>query len=1150
MQTYSLKFLLVSFLCIECISVPLVGQILSQQGLDPNKNITQYVHESWQIREGLPQNSVQSITQTTDGYLWFTTQEGLVRFDGLRFTVYNKKNSTLPENYCNSLVTDNSGAIWVATQTQGIVRFMNGMFTTFTTKNGLSSNFTPENGRALALGKDNSLWIATLGGGVNHLKDGHITVYSTQQGLSNDNVHSLFLANDSTLWIGTENGLNILHIKTGIIQQLINPTSIRSNNLTNNAIQVITNDKEGNIWIGTINGLQRLKNGVWTTYTTKNGLPGNHIRTLYCDSKGTLWIGTLGAGLCRLSGGVFSAFSIQDGLTHPDIFDMYQDLEGSLYIGTGGGGLNRLRNGSVTVYSRRLGLSDPWSIMEDRSGGMWFSMFANGVSVVRTETNEVQHFSTANGLPSNNAHGMMQDNDGSIWLGTRDKGMCHVVNGKIVQRFGIKDGLPSERVRVFLRDRKGRLWIGTDKGASCFANGVFTNYGKSAGLTDGRTPVLHEDSQGRLWVGTREGLFVMENDRVVKSYTVKDGMAGDNIIWLYEDKEHTFWIGTTNGGLHRLKNDSLYAYTTQNGLFDDSVFSVLEDDNGWLWMSCSKGIFRSRKSDFEEVAKGRQRQITCIVYGKDDGMASPECNGASQPAACKSRDGRLWFPTIAGVVVINPNNLVKNSLPPTVIIEDVFADGFRIGGKDFSGIRSGNDKSFIITAQYPNERSPVILEPTTEKFEFHYTATCLTAADRAKFRYILEGYDKTWVDADGRRTAYYTNLPHNRTYRFRVIACNNDGVWNEVGTSMTFIIQPFWYETWKFYLACISGFILAGFTLYRWRVHSLRKKAVELEHIVMERTADLFQANQEIHRQMELLNERACEIECTNTQLYEVNENLQASNKALDEANRFKTQMLSMVSHDLKNPLTTVLLGSKSLGSQLKGDIYALEMTEMIRDSAETMHNLITEILDQAALEHGQLDINMNELQLEEICLELIHEYQYRANDKQQQLQTEIVNHCSMYGDENRLRQVFDNLISNAIKYSPPKARIIIRLYEKETQDNTVIRFEVQDEGPGLTQEDQQKLFGFFQRLSSKPTGGESSTGVGLAIVKQIVELHGGRVWCESEPGQGATFVVELPIAKTIAATDITGSHRLQLGAITYKNFNSFVYSELDAVVR
>jgi signal transduction histidine kinase len=255
-----------------------------------------------------------------------------------------------------------------------------------------------------------------------------------------------------------------------------------------------------------------------------------------------------------------------------------------------------------------------------------------------------------------------------------------------------------------------------------------------------------------------------------------------------------------------------------------------------------------------------------------------------------------------------------------------------------------------------------------------------------------------------------------------------------------------------------------------------------------------------------------------------------------------------MVSHDLKNPLTTVLLGSKSLSVQLKGNTDALEMTEMIRDSAETMHNLITEILDQAALEHGQLDLNMNELQLDEICLELIHEYQYRANDKQQRLETEIVNHCSLYGDENRLRQVFDNLISNAIKYSPPKACIVIRLYKKETQQNAFIRFEVQDEGPGLTQEDQQKLFGFFQRLSSKPTGGESSTGVGLAIVKQIVELHDGRVWCESEPGHGAMFIVELPLVNVSTTHDMIDSTRIQLESIMREDFHSLAYSEADLV--
>lgn len=1110
-----------NLLIFQCFAVSglllLYATILKAQtqpfhGLDPAKTMTQYVHEVWQIKDGLPQNSVQSIHQTPDGYLWFSTQEGVVRFDGVRFSIYAKKNSGFPENYCNSLRVDQNGAVWVATQSQGIVRIAQGRFTVLTAKDGLSSTFTPENCNGLAVSPDNSLWIATLGGGVNRFKDGKISVYSVRQGLSSNDVQTLLLGNDTTLWIGTTNGLNRLNIRTGTIES-INFYGSPAAKTTMPAVQAIAQDNRGGLWVGTLNGLYRLYNGIWTTFTSKSGLPGNHIRALLYDSKGTLWIGTVGAGLCRLTNGIFSTFSTQDGLSHTDIYGLYEDREGCLYIGTSGGGLNRLRNGSVTVYNKRPGFADPWSVMEDNTGTMWFSMFANGITAVNPQSGMVQHLNTQKGLPSNNAHAMMQDKDGSFWFGTRDKGFCHVVHGKVVRQYGIKDGLPNERVRVFLRDSKGRLWIGTDKGASCFANGSFMHFGKSKGLSDGRTPVIHEDRTGKIWIGTREGLFVLENDVVVKSYTIQSGMAGDNVIWMSADERDVMWVGTTNGGLHRIYRDSVTAYTTQNGLFDDSVFSLLEDNNGWMWMSCSKGIFRVKKSALEAIAQGTQTRIACIVYGIGDGMPSPECNGASQPAAWKSRDGRLWFPTIAGAVVINPDRLIKNIQPPTVIIEQVFADGNRIGGASpYLREEHGNQigaKSVEADDLGRQSLKSIMLPPTTEKFEFHYTATCLTAADRVYFKYMLEGYDKDWTDAGTRRTAYYNNLTNGKLYRFRVIACNNDGIWNELGATTAFMMRPFWYETWWFYGLCGASVVISGFGLYRWRVSQLRNRAQVLEQTVLERTTDLREANNEITRQMELLSEQAREIELANSRLHELNEDLHRSNQALDEASRFKTQMLSVVSHDLKNPLTTVLVAAKYLRPKVADDSDTQELLAMIHDSVQTMSGLIVDILDQAALQLGQLELRLAPVQLEEICHELLHEYQYRANDKQQTLATEIEAVNRIDGDQSRLRQVVDNLLSNAIKYSPQDSVITVRL----KQNNAKIRFEVRDQGPGLTKEDQQKLFGFFQRLSAVPTGGESSTGIGLAIVKQIVELHGGRVWCESEPGKGATFIVELPMS-------------------------------------
>jgi signal transduction histidine kinase len=423
-------------------------------------------------------------------------------------------------------------------------------------------------------------------------------------------------------------------------------------------------------------------------------------------------------------------------------------------------------------------------------------------------------------------------------------------------------------------------------------------------------------------------------------------------------------------------------------------------------------------------------------------------------------------------------------------VEEVFADGRRVGGTspcklaDSNGVKpamAGN-ASFpdTILGEFP---------ATTEKFEINYTATCLTASERVKFKFMMEGYDKDWVDAGNRRTAYYNNLPRGRSLRFRVIACNNDGVWNEIGAFAEFRITPFWWETWWF-----NGlFVLLGASTfyqgYRWRTRRLRTKAQELERLVEVRTKEV--------------QEQAALIQLANTELSE-------SNVLLQHLHKEKNEFLGIAAHDLKNPLAQIILSSGTMNRYYErmSDAEIQEHIQRIGLVAVRMREIISNLLDINALEQGGIRIVLHPFDLTPKVHAVVQDYAERAAEKQLCFSTEMEGNLPLVNaDETLMVQVLDNLVSNAVKYSPPNKNIFLRL--KSSKE--AVRLEIQDEGPGFSEEDKEKLFGKFARLSARPTGGEHSTGLGLSIVKKMVEAMNGRVWCESELGNGATFIVELP---------------------------------------
>jgi len=780
--------------------------------LDPEKAFSQYSQDVWQTEDGLPHNSINAIIQTTDGYLWLGTYEGLVRFDGVQFTVFNHENTkAILHPHIIALFEDQEGALWVGTQ-GGLTCRQNGAFTAYTTKEGLSDNYI----LAIHEDKGGNLWIGTRRG-LNRLKNRKFTTYTTREGLSDDLIWCLYEDHKGNFWVGTNGGgLNQLKDGKFIVYG-------KKEGLSNDVVRSIHEDRGGSLWIGTAGGgLNRFQDGAFTAYTTKEGLSNDLVRAIYQDREGALWIGTSGGGLSRFHKGRFSTLTTKEGLSNDVVWSIYEDREGNLWVGTAGGGLNRLKEGKFTTYTTKEGLTSNfvWSIYQDREGGFWIG--TNGGGLNRFKNGEFIAYTTNDGLSNNMVRSICKDRQGNLWVGTGGGGVNQFKNGKFTP-YTTKEGLSDDVVYAICEGHDGSLWLGTSKGLNRLDDGRFTVYSTNEGLPNNVVHYIYEGRKGNLWIATNEGLSRFK-DGAFTTYNTENGLSHNRVLAVYEDQAGNLWIGT-RGGLNLMKNGNITAIKKKDGLFDNLIFQILEDAQGNLWMSCNKGIFRVSKKELIDFAAGKARRVTSFAYGKTDGMKSSECNGGNQPAGCKAQDGTLWFPTMKGIAMIDPRNIVVNTNPPSVTIEKIFVDNAAIELHD----------------------KEVSLSPGRKKFEFHYTALSFIAPEKVNFRYRLEGFEKEWIAAGTRRAAYYTNLGPGK-YRFQVIACNNDGVWNQTGAAFEFHINPSFYQTPLFYgLFAVSAVVL-GTGVFHLRVRQMKAREVELESIVQERTSQLREANRKLER--------------------------------------------------------------------------------------------------------------------------------------------------------------------------------------------------------------------------------------------------------------------------------------------------------------
>jgi signal transduction histidine kinase/CheY-like chemotaxis protein/ligand-binding sensor domain-containing protein len=1023
-------------------------------GLESQKNIDQYVHDTWTSKTGLPGESVYKILQTPDGYLWLQTSAGLVRFDGVRFVLAQiTVDGTVVHEPVKAICRSADGDLLIRTTSRTLLY-----------KGGAFSDYLPP---------------AALPDGATR------TLFESKQ-------HEVLLGSDDFIYGVQRSGIRLLQRRTGAVSafaedekgvvwivanalysyqngQLSNPWNLKMVGSGN----AIAEDGAHNLWLGTQTGLHRIDRDKHAFEAMAAKIISGDVNTILEDRDENLWIGTTSSGLLRTKGDQVASFNSPDGLTDNKVLSLYEDSEGSLWVGTASG-LDRFRNATVTNFTTKESLpsNTTKAVLTARDGSVF--VYCAGAGVARIKNGVITEMEKGKATGKFYGSAMFESRDASLWV-SLSSGLVRYSDDKITL-YPSEKRLSGQYISSINEDDESLIITTTETLALRFKDGKvqpFTIRGQTTPLsTAGNyTFVMDRDPSGTLWFGTVKGLYKFA--RGASPADAFQKQINFPVTSIFNDQRGSLWLAGRIPGLtrFRISDGRVTRYTSQSGLFDDDAVShTLSDDDGNLWISTSHGIYMATRKQLDDFADGRVTSVRSVVYGTADGMKTSEgADPTSQPGGSRTPDGKLWFATRKGVVVVDPKHLLHNGLMPPVVIESVVANGDALPA-----------------------RNTVEIAPGKDRLEFHYTGLSLLIPERVQFKYKLEGYDLDWVDAGTRRVAYYTNLSPG-AYRFRVVASNNDDVWNMVGAEVRLVIEPHFFQTAWFYCGCVLTGLMCAFLTQLLYTRALRTRAKQLETGVSSRTAELATTNAALQEEI--------------TERVVAQEQALRAREAAEYANQAKSEFLANMSHEIRTPMNGII-GMTDLALETELTQEQREFLGMVKSSADSLLSLLNDILDFSKIEAGKLDFETIDFLLRDTLDDTVKVLGLRAQQKGLELACHILPEVpdGLQGDPTRIRQIVVNLVGNALKFTAEGEVIVQVEVQEESNEQVVLHFSVRDTGVGIPVEKQQTIFEAFTQADSSMTRKYGGTGLGLAISTRLVNMLGGRIWVESEVGRGSTF--------------------------------------------